>query len=193
MAEEQGGGYWRGVITGLLFGAAAALLLAPKRGEEIRQEIAENASQFKDKAGDFGSNLTHTVSDKAQALKEQSAGVISQARHKGEELVADAGAAVQDAREHITETVADLKDKAQDKVADLKDTASETQADAKEVAEDATAKAKEAADKVADATNDKTDEKATDSKSKTTKAKDDTKDNGKDNAKDKAHETAKSA
>ncbi|HEY0076295.1 MAG TPA: YtxH domain-containing protein [Abditibacteriaceae bacterium] len=175
MAEEQGGGYWRGVITGLLFGAAAALLLAPKRGEEIRQEIAENASQLKDKAGDFGSNLTHTVSDKAQALKEQSAGVISQARHKGEELVADAGGAVQDAKEHITETVADLKDKAQDKVADVKDTASETQADAKEVAQDATAKAKEAADKVANAAEDKAEEKSAEAKSKTAKAKEHTK------------------
>ncbi len=46
----EGGGYLRGLVTGALVGAATALLLAPKRGEDIRQDLADSAGRLKEKA-----------------------------------------------------------------------------------------------------------------------------------------------
>jgi gas vesicle protein len=83
MAEQdhKSGGYFRGLVTGVLIGAGAALLLAPKRGEELREELAQNAAEWKDKAAagsladraqelkDRATELGHTVAQRAQDLK----------------------------------------------------------------------------------------------------------------------------
>ncbi|HEX8834051.1 MAG TPA: YtxH domain-containing protein, partial [Abditibacteriaceae bacterium] len=71
MSDEPGAGYFRGMITGLLFGAAAALLLAPKKGGELRGDLAEGAVKLKDKAGTLGGTVAETVSHTAHELKER--------------------------------------------------------------------------------------------------------------------------
>ena len=40
-------------IGGAIVGAAAALLLAPKKGEELRQDLADLAEEAKDRAQNF--------------------------------------------------------------------------------------------------------------------------------------------
>ena len=86
MAEQNhtSGGYFRGLVTGVLIGAGVALLLAPKRGEELRDELAQNAAEWKDKAAagsladraqelkDRAAELSHTVAQRAQELKNKS-------------------------------------------------------------------------------------------------------------------------
>lgn len=106
--NQESGGYIRGLVTGVLIGAGAALLLAPKRGEELREELAHNASEWKDKATagsladraqelkDRASELSHTVAQKAQEYK-------SKGKDVAEEAVQNASEVVEDVTEHDAE------------------------------------------------------------------------------------------
>lgn len=68
--SHSGAGYWRGLITGLLFGAAAALLLSAKKNDEQSAGLADSASRLKDKATGLGGSLG-ALSEQVQSLKER--------------------------------------------------------------------------------------------------------------------------
>jgi len=112
MAEhnQKSGGYFRGLVTGVLIGAGAALLLAPKRGEELREELAQNASDWKEKATGPGG----TLADRAQELKDRAtelgqtmAQKAQEYKVKGQdtlgEVVENASDVVDDITEHDAE------------------------------------------------------------------------------------------
>ena len=108
--NQKSCGYIRGLVTGVLIGAGAALLLAPKRGEELREELAQNASQWKDKATgpggtlaeraqelkDRATELGHTVAQKAQEYKTKGQDTIG-------EVIENASDVVEDLTEHDAE------------------------------------------------------------------------------------------
>ena len=48
--SAKGGGFIIGLALGALVGAAAALLLAPESGEELRKDIGEKGDELKSKA-----------------------------------------------------------------------------------------------------------------------------------------------
>ena len=108
--DQKSGGYIRGLVTGVLIGAGAALLLAPKRGEELREELAQNAADWKDKASSPGS----TLADRAQDLKDRAtelgqtvAQKAQEYKAKGqdavEEVMGNASDVIEDATEHDAE------------------------------------------------------------------------------------------
>jgi len=104
--EESGPGYFRGLVTGLLFGAAAALLLAPKRGEDLRHDLAENATKLKGKASDLGSTVAATASD-LRGRTEEFAGTV---RAKGSEVVEEATTYAQDVKATVADTAHEVKE-----------------------------------------------------------------------------------
>lgn len=67
-------------LTGALLGVAAGLLVAPKKGEELREDIADNAKKLKDKiqkaAGKAGSEL----SDLRNILEDEVSGLSDDVR-----------------------------------------------------------------------------------------------------------------
>lgn len=103
MASE-GGGYLRGLVTGVLVGAATALLLAPKRGEDIRQDLAESAERLKEKAEDFSGQ----ISDKAHDIKERGSHLVEVARDKSSGLIAAAGNKADDWQDETFDADGDL-------------------------------------------------------------------------------------
>lgn len=54
--------------TGLLVGAGAALLLAPKSGRELRSDIGTGAAHLADNIGTSAASFRDTVSDRMPAL-----------------------------------------------------------------------------------------------------------------------------
>ena len=105
MAHE-GGGYFRGLVTGVLVGAATALLLAPKRGEDIRQDLADSAERLKEKAGDLSEHLSET----AQDLKERGTHLVENARERGSGLIAQTEDTAQE-WDNETQSAGDVQDK----------------------------------------------------------------------------------
>ena len=100
MAEhnQKSGGYIRGLVTGVLIGAGAALLLAPKRGEELREELAQNAAEWKDKAA------AGSLADRAQELKDRAAELSQTVTQKAQEYKTKS----QDAVEDVVENASDV-------------------------------------------------------------------------------------
>jgi gas vesicle protein len=104
MAEhnQKSGGYFRGLVTGVLIGAGTALLLAPKRGEELRGELAQNAAEWKDKAA------SGSLADRAQGLKERATELGQTVAQKAQEYKAKGQATL----EEVTENASDIVDDA---------------------------------------------------------------------------------
>ena len=75
----RGGGFLIGLAIGALAGAAAALLLAPESGEELRREINEKSDEMKLKA-----------QQQVDALQEQGRIVLSDNVKKAQQVVQDA-------------------------------------------------------------------------------------------------------
>jgi gas vesicle protein len=119
-------GYFRGLVTGLLFGAAAALLLAPKRGGELRGEIASGTGRLKERAGELGIGAVESASHAAHELKERGGEVLTNAKDTvtgGVEKVQDALAGSVDHAEKIAAEVRDEAANATEETADKADDA----------------------------------------------------------------------
>lgn len=59
---KKKGNFLTGLIAGIAAGAAAALLLTPKKGQEAREIITERASDIRDRAGDIRERASGQVS-----------------------------------------------------------------------------------------------------------------------------------
>jgi gas vesicle protein len=79
--SSKGGGFLIGLAIGALAGAAAALLLAPESGEELRKEIGERSDEMKLKA-----------QQQVDALQEQGRIVLSDNVKKAQQVVQEAQA-----------------------------------------------------------------------------------------------------
>jgi len=98
---SEGSGYLKGIVTGVIVGAAAAVLLTPRRGAELRHDLAEGATKLK---------------ERGQELAEQ-------ARARGEEVAADAAEHLVDARGAVTDSIGEAKEHAGATIEKLKDKA----------------------------------------------------------------------
>jgi gas vesicle protein len=76
--SAKGGGFIIGLAIGALAGAAAALLLAPESGEELRKNIGEKGDELKSRA-----------QQQADALQEQGRIVLSENVKKAQQVVQD--------------------------------------------------------------------------------------------------------
>jgi gas vesicle protein len=77
--SAKGGGFIIGLALGALVGAAAALLLAPESGEELRKDIGEKGDELKSKA-----------QQQVDALQEQGRIVLSDNVKKAQQVVQEA-------------------------------------------------------------------------------------------------------
>ena len=77
--STRGGGFLIGLAIGALAGAAAALLLAPESGEDLRREIGEKSDEMKTKA-----------QQQVDALQEQGRIVLSENVKKAQQVVQEA-------------------------------------------------------------------------------------------------------
>ena len=77
--SAKGGGFIIGLALGALVGAAAALLLAPESGEELRKDITEKGDELKTKA-----------QQQVDALQEQGRIVLSENVKKAQQVVQEA-------------------------------------------------------------------------------------------------------
>ena len=75
-----------GLLIGGLIGAATALLMAPRSGEETRTEIRNKAVEYRDRTRDVLNETVSQAKSKAHELKE---GVVEKAdelRHRGKQV-----------------------------------------------------------------------------------------------------------
>lgn len=61
--DGNGGGFVMGLLCGAAVGAAVGLLLAPKAGAELRQQIYDSTGRIRRGATDGYETVTHAVDD----------------------------------------------------------------------------------------------------------------------------------
>jgi gas vesicle protein len=86
-ATRSGKSVVTGLLIGAAIGAATALLLAPRSGEETRAEIRNKAMEYRDRTKDALNETVSTAKSKASELRE---GVVEKAeeiRTRGKETV----------------------------------------------------------------------------------------------------------
>ncbi len=62
-----------GIGIGVLVGAAAGLLLAPKSGEETRDDLIKTMNELSDKVNELGQNMGQKVTAASEKLRAQMA------------------------------------------------------------------------------------------------------------------------
>ncbi len=109
MADNESN-YTKGFVVGALIGGAVgaitALLLAPKSGKELRQDIANKSTDVYGKAGEYwnvvedkvGSTVTNTVNE--GKIKAQN--IINSAKRQAEDLLQKAENVLSDAKDKAT-------------------------------------------------------------------------------------------
>ena len=103
--ESEGAGFATGLLLGVAIGAIAALLYAPKSGEEIRQEIKDLADQQKD-----------NLKNQWDRTKEKASEVVNTAREKVDSVAQQASASVDSYAEKAVDKVIQVADEAKSTV-----------------------------------------------------------------------------
>ena len=91
--EHRSGGSFGTFVWGLLIGAAAALLYAPKSGRETREELSESMTRLRDEAEGRVREVQDTMSE-----------VVEDARRQFEDGVDAARRAVETGRQAVRES-----------------------------------------------------------------------------------------
>lgn len=138
-AEAKGGGgkaFFFGTLLGVGLGAAAALLFAPKSGEEIRSELTDKGIELKNSVA----AKTGGTSDMSDTVK----GWTSDAPYAAKDaqsVVTDASASMSDQAKQPTSYAASMANEAKlamrDKAAEASDKASQMASEIKDAAQTA--------------------------------------------------------
>jgi gas vesicle protein len=99
---ENNGGMIKGAFIGTIVGAAAALLLAPKSGRELRGDIKARYSDVQDRTKQLLTDVGNKTQEVAHQLGEQASGFVDKTRS----AVSTAKGEVQSWRDNKSETSA---------------------------------------------------------------------------------------
>jgi gas vesicle protein len=96
----NGGGFVMGLIAGAAVGAALGLMFAPKRGSELRDDLAKSTEGMRRRASQAYDAVSDTVSD----LASKGGSVVSNMLNKSEDLVEQGQKAVEVGRDVVDQT-----------------------------------------------------------------------------------------
>lgn len=116
--------FMTGVVFGAVVGAAAALMMAPKSGRELRDNLNLQAGSLKERAGgltDKTSVISNTVQEKSSALMDKVKSMTSSGdSEKMEDKTEDVKSAVDSVAETVKEKVDNTADTAKSKLDETK-------------------------------------------------------------------------
>lgn len=104
--EHRSGGSFGTFVWGLLVGAAAALLYAPKSGRETREELADSVHRMRDQAEGKIREVQETVTDAVDDYRRQFEEGMETARR----AVESGRQAVRDSRKDVERRIDESKD-----------------------------------------------------------------------------------
>ena len=87
MSDNGGGAFFAGLVIGALAGAAAALLLAPQSGEEIRKNLGERSVEFKGQAQKLAHDTVAQMQQQVNQVSEQGRIVLTDSIKKTQHAV----------------------------------------------------------------------------------------------------------
>ncbi|MBU6450258.1 MAG: YtxH domain-containing protein [Cyanobacteria bacterium REEB67] len=89
--------FFEGLVVGGVLGYVVGILSAPKSGEELRQQIADNSE-----------DIYKQASDSLGDIREKTGQVVSDVSTKGNEVLKKAGDSVQGGKDKLTHRLQEL-------------------------------------------------------------------------------------
>lgn len=127
--ERHWGAFFLGLALGAIGGAIAALLLAPKRGDEmrhdlavkadeVRQEVVTRADEIATKAKDaeWVPMFQREIDEVTNGKPGEAADAVTDAASSAQDVAADAGATTGDAAEQVADEAADAINESYDTI-----------------------------------------------------------------------------
>lgn len=99
-----------GTVVGGVVGATAALLTAPKPGEELREDISNQITLGKAKTEDIAYEFKTKMSELSSLINESSSNVSKTVRERSEQLINEASSLLKSAPSKENITVEDLRE-----------------------------------------------------------------------------------
>lgn len=90
MSMNKTGNFITGLLSGALAGAALALLYAPDSGQNTRNKLSYQLSNYKDDLTDLIDKLRKEKENLMSEAKQQGDKVVSDAKQKAEDLIKEA-------------------------------------------------------------------------------------------------------
>ncbi|MDF2722466.1 MAG: ral stress protein [Paenibacillus sp.] len=100
--ETKSGGFLLGVVIGGAVGAISSLLLAPKSGAKMREELSERYQPIKEKTQELASAARDKTKEVASSVTAQASELMDKAK-EGKQQVSDMIQAVKDTMPERTE------------------------------------------------------------------------------------------
>lgn len=101
MSEKGGGEFFLGFVIGALAGAAAALLMAPSSGEEMRHQLNERGVTLKNQAEKLAGEARTQAEHLAGEVRSQAGHLEERGRIVLSEKVKQAQSAIQEAEARL--------------------------------------------------------------------------------------------
>lgn len=83
---EKAKGFVAGLVVGSAIGAGAALLKAPRSGEETREQLKQKATEAQSKAGETVQQLRERAEEAGEQVVERADALRAQARDAGNDI-----------------------------------------------------------------------------------------------------------
>jgi gas vesicle protein len=90
MSENSDGSFFLGFLVGVMAGAAAALLLTPQSGEELRRTLQQKGVEVKDNATRLAEDAKNQAQRQVEYVQEQGRIVVSDTVRKAQQTIGDA-------------------------------------------------------------------------------------------------------
>ncbi|MBN3525363.1 YtxH domain-containing protein [Paenibacillus apiarius] len=103
-----GGTFVKGLVVGGLLGAAAALLLAPKSGRELRSELNDKAQIVGGKTKEIACDLGTRTSEVVKTVGAKAEAVVSGVKDASQQLAASVKDSVASTANELKEASADV-------------------------------------------------------------------------------------
>jgi gas vesicle protein len=119
MSENGGGSFFLGFLIGAMAGAAAALLMTPQSGEEMRHILEQRGAELKGDAARRAEEARIQAQRLAEDAKLQAQRLADDAKAQAQRLATDAKGQVEYVQERGRVVISDNVRKAQQAVSDV--------------------------------------------------------------------------
>ena len=94
-----------GFFSGVVVGAAAALLYAPKSGKKLRRDLNNKVRDFKEDAEEFLNTAKETAREVVDEGITKAEHLVADAKSKADEFIKDANRIMSDAKEKVSDAI----------------------------------------------------------------------------------------
>lgn len=102
--QQSGNGVLLGAIVGGAIGAVSALLLAPKTGAQLREDLSQACQTIGQKTKDIASTVGQSTRKLATAIKEETSGLADQAKESNHNVMDALSATKEDVKDELAPT-----------------------------------------------------------------------------------------